>query len=79
MTDNEDTDIQTVNERAINQQLQFETNEWDGRAPGRNCHGCLTINWESASSHCVCFIRHLSIHINTNFGYSQTYCQITIH
>lgn len=61
MTDNEDPDLQTITERATNQQLQFDATEWDARPSGRDasdesshCHVCLTLDWESSSSRCVC-------------------------
>lgn len=52
MTDSDNPAVQTMNEREINQQLQFDT-EWDIMSPtGRNCHGCLKL--ESSTSRCVC-------------------------
>lgn len=54
MTDNESTAAQSLNERDTNQPLQFDT-EWDLKPPtGRNCHGCLKLDWESSTSRCVC-------------------------
>lgn len=66
MTDNEDPDLQTINERTLNQQLQFDATEWDARTPaGRDasshCHVCLTLDWESSSSRCVCVIHFILI------------------
>lgn len=54
MTDNEDPELQTMGERAINQQLQFDTSDWDATQSGSDCHVCLTLDWESSTSRCVC-------------------------
>lgn len=56
MTDTEDAELQTTGERELNQQLQFDTSDWDATPSGRNCHVCLTIDWESSTSFCVCFL-----------------------
>lgn len=56
MTDSDNPSVQTVEERETNQQLQFD-NDWDILPPtaaGRNCLGCLQLNWESSTSRCVC-------------------------
>lgn len=59
MTDSESPAVQSMGERETNQQLQFDT-DWDVVPPtGRNCHGCLKLDWESSTSRCVChFIFH---------------------
>lgn len=73
MTDNEDPNLQTINERAINQQLQFDASEWDAlpssSSSGRDahCHVCLTLDWESSSSRCVRPPFHLIIPHYTSF------------
>ena len=53
MTDSDSPELQTLNERETNQQLQFDT-ELDASETGRNCHVCLKLKWDSSSSPCVC-------------------------
>lgn len=62
--------LQTVNERELNQQLEFDS-DWEATQPGTDtvtdknikCNGCL-VNWVSSMSHCVCSI---ALHFIINY------------
>ena len=53
MTDSDSPAVQTLSELELNQQLQFDTEDWDG-VPTGDCHVCLKLDWESSTSRCVC-------------------------
>lgn len=53
MTDSDSTDIQSIQERETNQQLQFDT-EWDVPETGTDCNVCLKLDWASSTPSCVC-------------------------
>lgn len=70
MTDSDDPELQTIGERTLNQQLQFDSSDWDATPAGRNCHVCLKLDWESSTSRCVChLINHYIFRNNTIYSY----------
>jgi hypothetical protein len=81
MTDTDNPALQTLAERELNQNLEFET-DWQTTQPGislntssnqqqniikTKCHNncCFKIDWESSSHRCVCYLCCLFIYFNS--------------